>query len=224
MPMTAEEIDAKLATLPEHVVPAPQKPAGERGPAPIYQISEATLNRIPTATVPRPRRPQPDRARTIAAARAEFDARIDKRILAKLRATPTPCVLLLGPTGIGKTSALHWLRCEFGGAMFHARELGSCERRHGLGDGYPPELDRIRHEAMVCIDDVGAEDPRDLAMIQEAIETRYRNGQAMAVTSGLTKAELLKHLGAAYARRLLEQHVMRRGGDEWPVLLVDLFS
>lgn len=219
MPMTAEEIQARLDALPEHV-PAPRKPPPM--PAPIASLRLDFAEPIPLR--PRPRPTPPDRAKVLADMRAPIEPRIDPRLLAKLKAVRTPCVLLLGPTGTGKTSALHWLACDFGGTMFHARELGSCERRHGLGDGYPPELDTVRTSSRIQIDDVGAEDPRDLAVIQESLETRYRNGAAMAVTSGLTRMQLTKHLGAAYARRLLEQHVMRKDGTEWPVLLVDLFG
>lgn len=159
----------------------------------------------------------------IARQRRELDPRIDPRLLAALRKTRTPCGLLLGPTGTGKTSAMHWMRAEFWGQVIHARELGSCERRHGLGEGYPPELSLIRTERVVYIDDIGAEDPRDLGVIQYALDVRYRDGLATVATSGLTAAALTKHLGEAYVRRLTEQHVPRKDG-EWPVLFVDLFG
>lgn len=223
--MKAEEIQEAMDALPA----TPQK-ALEEGPKrtadslPRLVLKDA----VRSATDEGKRLAERDVARAkrllrIATERRAIDPRIAPRLLSALRRTRTPCALLLGPTGTGKTSAMHWIRAEFGGAIVHARDLGSSERRHGLGEGYPPELRAARTERMLYIDDIGAEDPRDLSALQYALDCRYRDGLATVATSGLTEAELTRHLGAPYVRRLTDQHVTH-GENEWPVLLVDLFG
>jgi hypothetical protein len=138
-----------------------------------------------------------------------------------LRATDTPCGLLLGPTGIGKTSAARWVAARYPGMWVNARELGAAERQHPLGDGLPP-LTRSAIEARhLYLDDIGTEDGRDLGALQFVIDQRYSASRATFVTTGLTAPELSSHLGPAYVRRLVEQHVGRGDGSEWPVLFVD---
>lgn len=158
----------------------------------------------------------------ILAKRTELQWRIHSKLLAQIKVRPTPCALFLGPTGCGKTSAAQWLKASLPGDWFHARELASCERRHSLGDGVPPALERACSARVLYLDDLGTEDARDLAVLQHVLERRYSRGLATVTTTGLTKALLTERYGAATARRLTDQHVARATGGEWPVLVVDL--
>lgn len=231
--MKAEEIDALLAALPPRtasdVPPAPEVPAERESP---YKAAyEAMAPNPPLPPLPSPEEIEAVRASTrqrrreewlagLRAKRVALRGRLKSRILQALEKTPTPCVVLLGPTGIGKTSAMLWLEAEWPGYHIHARELASSERRHGLGEGYPPEMLEARQARVLYLDDIGAEEPRDLTALQFLLDYRYSKGLATVATSGLTATELAAHLGAAYYRRLVDQHVARKDAT-WPVLLID---
>lgn len=158
----------------------------------------------------------------VLAKRAALAPRIEKRILAKLQARHSPCALLLGPTGCGKTSAALWLRVSLPGEWAHARDLGACERHHKLGEGTAPAFDRACSSRVLYLDDLGTEDVRDIGVLQHVLERRYASGLATCVTSGLTRPDLTNRYGAATMRRLAEQHVLRADGTEWGLLFVDL--
>lgn len=175
---------------------------------------------------------------------AELSKRIDARLRRELTKCPSPCGLVMGPTGIGKSSAADMIAIRNPGFFIHARELASAERRHSLGAGYAPEIARAREARVLYIDDVGAEEQRDVGVLQEVIDHRYRKGLATFVTTGLRQSELQDRIGAAYIRRLAEQHVKHINGaeherravewctqrtdraddPEWPVLFVEMFS
>jgi hypothetical protein len=159
----------------------------------------------------------------VAAARATFARWIHPRLLAMLRAQPTPCALLLGPTGIGKTLAARWLEVGMRGEWFHVRDLAGCERRYPLGEGMPPAFERACSARVLYLDDLGVEDARDVALLQHVLERRYA-AQPMrptVTTTGLTRAQLTERYGAPTVRRLTDQHVLRSDGTEFPVLIVD---
>ncbi len=143
------------------------------------------------------------------------------KLLSALRELDSPCGLLLGPTGIGKSSAARWIAVRYPGVWVHARELGAAERHHGLGEGWAPLIRSAVAARFLYLDDLGTEDPRDLGNLQFVIDARYAAGRATLATSGLTKAELATYLGAPYVRRLIEQHVQKPAGGELPVLVVD---
>lgn len=230
--MTADEITKLMEDIP---VREPQRAA----PTPTIRSAVAdayrAMARGPVATGADPEAVERLRKERHAAERASRlealhgeRAALERRpgvrpIVERLRQAQTPCGLLLGPTGTGKTTAMDWVAVRWPGYFIHARELASSERRHGLGEGYPPELRRAREARVLYLDDVGSEEQRDLGTLQELLDHRYRNGLAMFATSGLRSDELKAHLGAAYVRRLVDQHVKRDDG-EWPVAFVDLFQ
>lgn len=237
--MTAEELEAALAALPPSTPTTPEPmepPVSASKQAFLATLSPAgrTIHALlggmrvsaELSASDETRRQQFRAARLaqIASARTALECRLNPRLVVSLNKARSPCALLIGPTGCGKTSGLHWLAAGLPGYLVHARELGSSERRHGLGVGYPPELIRAREERVLYLDDLGAEEPRDTAALQFVIDYRYARGLATAATSGLSMVELRRHLGAAYVRRLVEQHVPRSSGGEWPVLFVDCFS
>jgi DNA replication protein DnaC len=145
------------------------------------------------------------------------------KLLAALRKLDTRCALLLGPTGVGKTSAARWARLRHPGLWVAARALGACERKHPLGEGDPQLMREAIAAPVLYLDDLGSEEPRDVAVLQYVIDQRYAAAppRATFVTSALTQVALTSHLGTPYVRRLGEQHVPNGNGGEWPVLFVD---
>lgn len=152
--------------------------------------------------------------------RLTLEPRIAPKLLAALRTHRTPCALFLGPTGCGKTSAARWVMAAHSCHLIRARDLASSSKRHGLGDGYPPEIERCRERGVLVIDDVGSEGS-EVAALQDVLDHRYSRCYPTLVTSGLTVGELQHHLGVAYYRRIVDQHVLRNDGTEFPVLVVD---
>lgn len=222
--MKAEDIDKALEQGP---VPKEQVSL-ERTENPFAAVLRAVASIPPEAEAVREAREQANADRLVAhqrrviAKREALAPRIDKRILARLQARHSPCALLLGPTGCGKTSAAHWLRVSLPGEWAHARDLGACERHHKLGEGTPAAFDRACSARVLYLDDLGTEDIRDVGVIQHVLERRYASGLATCVTSGLTPPELSDRYGAPTMRRIADQHVLRADATEWPILFVDL--
>jgi hypothetical protein len=158
----------------------------------------------------------------VAATRATLAPRIHPRLLAALKARPSPCALLLGPTRVGKTSAARWLEAGMRGGWCYAREIAGCERHYPLGEGSPPAFERAASASVLYLDDLGTEDARDVAVIQHLLERRYSAQRPVVITTGLTRPQLTDRYGAATVRRLTDQHVPRKDGTQWPVLVVDL--
>jgi DNA replication protein DnaC len=223
--MNAEELDqALLGLAPTALAPRPALPTAA-GPA--AQAALRLVGSVPpkndTEDTERERRALEQRRARIARARSELEAERIKspKLLGALRQLDTRCALLLGPSGIGKTAAAHWARERHRGLWVSARDLGACERRHPLGEDIPRLLRQSLDAPVLYLDDLGTEDSRDLGVLQYVVDQRYANGRAMFVTSGLTMADLPAYFGAPYVRRLVEQHVRRSDGSEWPVLFVD---
>lgn len=235
--MKQDELDRKLSEL--HQCNTDSGPA--KAPGNAFQTSDGSLvgaavrgllgavarTPVPAADIEEAR----EQARRDALAahrkrvltvRTDLQWRITQSLLTAIRDRHTPCALLLGPTGCGKTSAALWLKAGLPGEWFHARELAGCERRHALGDGEPPALTRACKARVLYIDDLGTEEARDLAVLQQVYERRYAAGLATVTTTGLTKNMLTERYGAATVRRMRDQHVKRADGSMWPVLVVDL--
>jgi DNA replication protein DnaC len=230
--MKAEEIEAALALR----AVADADAAAARTPARMVVdalkssigVTQRDLERRMAAKLARAERDgqaQDDRATALrakqAAGRAAIERRpIEPKLLAAVKAYPTPCALFLGPTGCGKTSAASWIMAAHACHMVRSRDLASASRRHGLGEGYPPEVEQARARGLLVIDDVGSEGG-DVATLQDILDHRYSRGYPTIVTTGLTDEGLQKHLGAAHYRRIVDQHVLRPDGTEFPVLVVD---
>jgi DNA replication protein DnaC len=153
-----------------------------------------------------------------AEARAELDARLCKPEHQTLKAAAlsakTLCAVLMGPTGVGKTTTARYLVRHCHAHWVRAIDLATAERRYGLGSGVSPEIHQARDARVLVIDDVGLE--RDVSVLFDVIDWRYSNGAPVIVTTGLTKDGLTKHISAAGVRRLVEQHC-----GSMPVLVVD---
>jgi hypothetical protein len=247
--MTPEELDEALRALPPRqardALPAPGA-APEHATGVIARAYQAMApgspgTGLPTAAQRDARRSDAVRAHrtTVKAAMAELEPRMHRRLLEALKAGASPSAVLLGPTGIGKTAAARWIAEMATLTRFrhmsirNARELGSAERRHPLGEGYPAALREAREGELLALDDLGTEEERDIGAIQDLFEARYCRNAATFITTGLTKKGLLDRYGAATVRRMLEQHAERESREEregkafwsgatWPVLIVDL--
>lgn len=222
--MSPEELEQKLAArLP--TIKAPTE-CPQAGPGPFSAATQATTALMrslgPAGPEADPEEERRARRRRIEQERAELWPRIkNPKLTAAVRLSDTRCALLLGPTGAGKTSAALWAMARYPGFWVASRDLGAAERRHPLGEGDPPLVRQAISAPTLYLDDLGTEDAKDLGVLQSVIDHRYAKGRATFVTSGLTRVDLSTYLGAAYVRRLVEQHVTRRDGTELPVLFVD---
>jgi DNA polymerase III delta prime subunit len=141
-----------------------------------------------------------------------------RRLLGKVREAHTVSALLLGPTGCGKSTTAAVLvrralgefeasggkrfECVIDLAWSRATRLAVAERQHALGAGEADPIVRAKRAGLLVLDDVGLEEPGAVLPI---LADRYDAGLATVVTTGLTKAGLTKHLGAAGVRLLTEQ-------------------
>jgi DNA replication protein DnaC len=232
--MTVEELDAALKLIPPEDALAPLSvPA----PTPTRMVVEALKSSLGVTTEDLERRMvakqnkatwaeriRDDRASAIeakrTATREALEPRIEPRLLAAIKKHNTPCALFLGPTGCGKTSAARWIMAAHACHLVRARDLATAARRHGLGEGYPPEVEEARERGLLVIDDVGSEGS-DVSALQDILDHRYSRCYPTVVTTGLTASGLKALLGVAHYRRIVEQHVLRKDGTELPVLIVD---
>lgn len=147
--------------------------------------------------------------------------------------------LIIGPTSIGKTSAVVWAvkrvvklsRAEFrknaeavgvpgpigkglSVCWTRAVELASARLQHGLGEGEAPMIRKAEDARLLVIDDLGWETRSDT--LEAVLACRYDRGLPTLVTSGKTAGELVERYGQAFLRRIVES----RG--EWGAVL-DLF-
>lgn len=150
----------------------------------------------------------------------QLASRVDPRLMAALRKGASPSALLMGPTGIGKTSGARWLMAaglrEQPHYFVRSVELCECRKNHPLGAGPPELVDLAKGHRYLILDDVGTE--RDPAELQEVLDYRYFRSMPTVVTTGLNRDELTNHIGAASVRRILEQHAGHK------VIVVDAFS
>lgn len=129
---------------------------------------------------------------------------IDAQLLARVKVHPSPSALLMGPTGIGKTSMAHWILAARRYLVVRSVDLADAEREHPLGHGAPVIVERARSFKYLILDDLGFE--RDVAAAQSLLDYRYSRCLPTIVTTGLTRDELTARTGAAYVRRIREQH------------------
>jgi DNA replication protein DnaC len=114
-------------------------------------------------------------------------------------------LVLLGPTGVGKTYAAAALLNEVEGCGFfiHAQELA---RAVLLFEDGEETLQRTLTTPLLILDDFGSHSARDGGMVQafidELIAVREANRRATVITSNLTPPELKKRLSARAMDRL----------------------
>lgn len=200
----------ELFTLP----PAPDELAEARAKT---EVDRALHRQAGTAwqTVPaRYREPIPELLKRLEAQHVGVPGR---RLHARVREAYTVSAILMGPTGCGKSTSAavlvrraltefvasggkrHACACDL--AWTRATRLAVAERQHALGAGEADPIARAKRAGLLVLDDLGLEEPGAVLPI---LGERYDARLATIVTTGLTKAGLTKHLGAAGVRLLTE--------------------
>lgn len=135
-------------------------------------------------------------------------------------------LLLLGPTGTGKTTACAvlfrlllaqgvrdggpaWENARFM-AWFRADDLAEAKREWPLGKGEAPDLMRASRARLLVLDDAGWD--RDPSACSVVLAARYEAALPTILTSGKTEHELIGHYGAAVVRRMTETGGRPGGG------------
>lgn len=181
------------------------------------------------------------------ARRAELEQRAHERMRSVANGWwfDGPNLLILGPTGVGKTSGAalivrrliedairtpvaferdarrHWRGCgssfELAGLIRWqgCRELSTAMREHPLGQGTPEAIARCQNARLLVLDDIGGSD--DPGALERVLNARYERGWPTITTSGLSTRDLAATFGDAMVRRMLQ----RRGRDG---LVVSLFE
>lgn len=144
----------------------------------------------------------------------------DARLLAQAQAWTwgSPCLLMCGPTAVGKSSAaaLVALRLMAKGResewenwrsvqWYGANRLTSSVREWSLGNGCCPDLQSASSCKLLILDDLGNEQDWQTTIFG-LVQARYERGLVNIVTSGLQLELLLKRYGEAIFRRLLERN------------------
>lgn len=137
-------------------------------------------------------------------------------------------ILLLGPTGVGKTSAAvalaHRLadeaeRAALGDAVSAesrahvelvgrahwttAWEIVRAQREQRLGAGESGLIQDAVHASILFLDELGPEPNAQGELLFDIIDRRVTRGRPTIVTSGRTREELVQRYGAALLRRLM---------------------
>lgn len=222
--MTADEIDAAMASRSSHELAQPSSP-GQPRTVPRARGADYVSLVPPTAAQPAPveavRRIVAKAPRCVppayAVGSAALEARIDPRLwkaLSRMSSEERCGAVFLGPSGCGKSSAaayamLRWLG-RVGAAPSHRRrvfwldalEATDAERRYKLGSGDPELLVEAYRAEWLVIDDIGLS--TSAMVVQLVMARRYAAGLATIATTGLTRAQLSEHVGAATVRRILE--------------------
>jgi len=127
-------------------------------------------------------------------------------------ATTPRNVAFLGPTGVGKTTALGLLVRRFYIAQrtnrlrvvrwVYARDLAASVLEYALGAGECPEVRLAREAPVLVLDDLGLE--KDHGPLLDVLNERYEGGRLTWVSSGLTVPQLRDRYGEAFFRRLVD--------------------
>jgi len=133
-----------------------------------------------------------------------------RKLHAELRSWSGESLLILGPTGAGKTALCLALCLRESKAMrsvvwCSGRSLLQSQRRHPLGQGDPPEYERARDARLLVVDDPDWTRQADAdQLFAELCADRERASRPMLVTSGSTLEEFTSRYGAAVLRRIQE--------------------
>jgi len=184
---------------------------------------EARVERDRRLTMSEALRTLPESYHTWAEVKTHADARIVKGLAEWTRSSGS--LLVIGPTGIGKTTAVcarvramieatirrvhppmlpidaSTVRFCAGIRWTDARALVRASIEWKWGHGSAPEVEQAERATLLVLDELGYELSRTDA-IHKLIEDRYKLQRLTITTSGLTWQELEKRYGDAVARKL----------------------
>jgi DNA replication protein DnaC len=154
---------------------------------------------------------------------------IDKRIFEAALGwnRETGSLLLLGPTGIGKSACEHAIahallvaamatpvgaEWDYDSARnvgarlrwYAASKLALARKQWKLGDGEADAIVDASDASILLLDELGYEPVIGDGAIFDVVNARYEKELPTIVTSGRTETELVDRYGAAFVRRLLE--------------------
>lgn len=151
--------------------------------------------------------------------RAAYETAVTARPLRELAERWTPRdggLLVIGPTGVGKTASVIRALRRVVGAISDYRDpmlrvhwtaasaIALARRRTGLGAGEAEEIRRSIETPLLVVDELGPE-PIDPAL-HDVLDARYLAQRVTIATSGMSLAELRERYGAARIRRITAPH------------------
>ncbi len=100
--------------------------------------------------------------------------------------------------------------------MYDCIELASEERRHSLGEGFSPAVERARNLELLVLDDLGSEPNNPTSPIPALIAHRYNLGLSTWVTTWLTPEKMSERYGDGIARKVFGRAALIDcGGADW---------
>jgi len=131
-------------------------------------------------------------------------------------------LLMLGPTGIGKTALAHAIARRILSTAINAKELDErdqhfacnlrwyaasklavARRQAPLGEGEASAVDNASRASLLVLDELGFEVSTDVTLF-DVIDARYVRRAPTIVTCGRSAASLAERYGSAFVRRLVE--------------------
>ena len=126
--------------------------------------------------------------------------------------------LLCGPTKLGKTTScgvlvrrLLSVGIRMGGdawerakriEWFHATDISNARKRHPLGEGEAPEVERAERASLLVLDDLGWD--VEPAPIAELLNERYERETPTIVTTNLSADQVFLRYSEAVTRRIFD--------------------
>lgn len=146
--------------------------------------------------------------------------RCEHRLRKSIELRPNLSALILGPTGVGKTSAAAYLvrralgeyrnslgerfPAAAGLAWIYAPDLINADKKYQLGAGDAPIVVQALNASALVLDEVMASCCNQILF--DILSKRYQQGdRPVIVTTGLTHTELTTHLSAAGVRKITHQ-------------------
>jgi DNA replication protein DnaC len=109
----------------------------------------------------------------------------------------TGSIVLLGPTGVGKTSAAALVVHRLLGSTWSGRDRIAWARSADASSASDSDLRSWRDCALLVLDDLGREDYRASPVVWDVVDRRYQCGRATLTTTNVARDAMV----ALYAER-----------------------